>query len=113
MNALPWTADATTMKSGDDRYRTKSRDYDNSNPCSWGAYAAERKELADFFEDEGLGRKIIILSGDVHMLALDDGTNTQYSSRVPPGTKGPIVFQVRCQQHLISPRCSAFLTPRW
>ncbi|KAJ1501991.1 hypothetical protein HMI54_009424 [Coelomomyces lativittatus] len=27
------------------------------------------------------------------MLALDDGTNTQYSSRVPAGTKGPLVYQ--------------------
>lgn len=46
---------------------------------AWGAYATERREIADFIvenEIEGLA----MLSGDAHMLAIDDGSNNTFAS---------------------------------
>jgi phosphodiesterase/alkaline phosphatase D-like protein len=46
---------------------------------TWGGYSSERRELADFIAEHDLDR-IVMLSGDAHMVAIDDGTNTDYSS---------------------------------
>jgi phosphodiesterase/alkaline phosphatase D-like protein len=46
---------------------------------TWGGYSTERNELADFIADNGLER-IVMLSGDAHMVAIDDGTNTDFST---------------------------------
>jgi hypothetical protein len=43
---------------------------------TWGGYATEREELADFITDNGIDN-ILMLSGDAHMLAIDDGTNSE------------------------------------
>jgi alkaline phosphatase D len=45
----------------------------------WGGYATERQELADFIRDNGV-ENLIILAADAHMLALDDGSNSDYAS---------------------------------
>ncbi|MGH8020006.1 MAG: alkaline phosphatase D family protein [Opitutaceae bacterium] len=42
----------------------------------WGAYDTERRELARFFAENEV-RNLIILSGNAHMLAADDGSNTR------------------------------------
>jgi alkaline phosphatase D len=55
----------------------------------WAGYSRERAELATFFADHGIGN-LVILSGDAHMLALDDGSNSQYA---PVAAPGPVVFQ--------------------
>lgn len=47
---------------------------------NWGGYATERRELADFISDNKV-QGLVMLSGDAHMLAIDDGTNSDYSSR--------------------------------
>lgn len=53
---------------------------------NWGAFTTERQELAEFFEANNLTERILLLHGDVHMLAGDDGTNTQYDpASVNPG----------------------------
>ncbi len=44
----------------------------------WESYAAERKEIANFIAENGI-RNLVILCGDAHMLAADDGTNSDYS----------------------------------
>ena len=44
----------------------------------WGGYAKERSELANFIADNGISN-LMMLAGDAHMLAIDDGTNTDYS----------------------------------
>jgi alkaline phosphatase D len=44
----------------------------------WQNYAAERKEIANFIAENGI-RNLVILCGDAHMLAADDGTNGDYS----------------------------------
>lgn len=46
---------------------------------AWGGYATERRELADFIAEHTIGG-LAILSGDAHMLAIDDGANSDYAS---------------------------------
>ncbi len=45
----------------------------------WGGYAAERQHLADHIVDNEIDN-LIMVSGDAHMVAIDDGTNTDFSS---------------------------------
>ena len=46
---------------------------------NWGGYRAEREELANFFKAEGI-RNMFLLSGDAHMLAIDDGSNHDFTT---------------------------------
>ena len=46
----------------------------------WGGYADERAELADFIADNRIAERLVMVAGDAHMLAIDDGTNSDYSS---------------------------------
>ncbi len=46
---------------------------------TWGGYADERAEIADFIADNGIDN-LVMVSGDAHMVAIDDGTNTDYSA---------------------------------
>jgi phosphodiesterase/alkaline phosphatase D-like protein/uncharacterized integral membrane protein len=61
VNPDPWIAGPTV--GGDD----------------WGGYTTERRELADFIAANGI-KGLVMLSGDAHMLAIDDGTNSGYSA---------------------------------
>ncbi len=45
----------------------------------WGGYATERRLLADAIADAGVDN-LVMVSGDAHMLALDDGSGTGFSS---------------------------------
>jgi alkaline phosphatase D len=56
----------------------------------WQGYAAHRTEIADFIKASGLTGKVAILSGDAHMTAIDDGTNSDFAT----GGGAPVrVFQ--------------------
>ena len=46
---------------------------------SWAAYATERREIADFIKANQI-RGLIILHGDMHALAADDGSNTDFAT---------------------------------
>lgn len=61
VNADPWIAQPTP--GGD----------------NWGGYTTERRELADFIADNNI-EGVVTLSGDAHMLGIDDGTNSDYST---------------------------------
>jgi len=61
VNPLPWISEASP--GADD----------------WGGYSTERAELADLIAEHEIGG-LLMLSGDAHMLAIDDGTNSDYSS---------------------------------
>ncbi|HEU0073715.1 MAG TPA: alkaline phosphatase D family protein [Dehalococcoidia bacterium] len=61
VSSVPWIA--AESASGDD----------------WGGYATERREIADFIADQGI-TNLMLLAGDAHMLGIDDGTNSDYSS---------------------------------
>jgi hypothetical protein len=45
---------------------------------SWGGYATERAELSNFIAENDI-RNLVMVSGDAHMVAIDDGTNSDYS----------------------------------
>lgn len=46
---------------------------------TWGGYATERTELANFIRDNRVSN-LVLLSGDMHGLAFDDGTNSDYAT---------------------------------
>jgi hypothetical protein len=62
VNPIPWVQDASPTADG------------------WGAFPTERRLIADTLADAGV-RNLVMVSGDAHMVALDDGTNTDYSTR--------------------------------
>ena len=45
---------------------------------AWDGYASERRELANFIVEHDIDR-LVMVSGDAHMVAIDDGTNTGYA----------------------------------
>ncbi len=51
------------------------------NVDGWGGFPEERRELAEFLESEGLPN-VIMLSGDAHMLAIDDGSHSAYGKQL-------------------------------
>jgi phosphodiesterase/alkaline phosphatase D-like protein len=60
VSTSPWIADPPG--SGDD---------------NWAGYTTERRELANFIQDNHIDG-LFMLSGDVHMVAIDDGRNNTY-----------------------------------
>jgi phosphodiesterase/alkaline phosphatase D-like protein len=46
----------------------------------WGGYAEERADLAEFVAEHDLADQLVMVAGDAHMLAIDDGTNSDYST---------------------------------
>lgn len=65
---------------------------DERTEHGWAPYAAERVEIANRIEELELTRRLIMISGDAHMVAIDDGTNSQYASTAPAGAKGfPVI----------------------
>jgi hypothetical protein len=52
-------------------------DYSCNEDDDWGGYINERKEVSNFINKYDV--PLIIVSGDAHMLAIDSGTNSNYS----------------------------------
>jgi phosphodiesterase/alkaline phosphatase D-like protein len=46
----------------------------------WSGYTTERRRLADAIAEAGLADQLLMIAGDAHMLAIDDGTNTDFST---------------------------------
>jgi alkaline phosphatase D len=63
-----------------------------SGSDNWGSYAREREEIANHIERVGLASRLLMLSGDAHMVALDDGTHSNYATRSPAGSRGFVVM---------------------
>lgn len=55
---------------------------------NWGGFPEERQEIADFIHENGIDQ-LLILSGDAHMLAIDDGSHSSY---IEGDDTGPVVF---------------------
>jgi hypothetical protein len=57
-----------------------------ANPESddWGAYPDERRQLADTIAAAGI-HNLVMVAGDAHMVAIDDGTNTGFGSKPARG----------------------------
>ncbi len=64
VNTLPWIG-----VTGDD---------------GWHGYTNERAELANFIQSNNI-KNLCMISGDAHMLAIDDGTNSYYAGGVGSG----------------------------
>jgi alkaline phosphatase D len=64
-----------------------------NNDDFWGAFAHERREIADFIRDNQI-TGLCLLHGDAHMLAADDGRHSDYSTgggvRFPVMGAGPL-----------------------
>jgi hypothetical protein len=60
VNSVPWIADA------------------DPGADHWGGYAAEREHIAAFIADHDIDG-VVMLAGDAHMLAIDDGTNSNFA----------------------------------
>lgn len=52
----------------------------------WGAFSTERAELANYIRDNAIPQ-VLLLGGDAHFVAFDDGTHTDYAT----GGGAPIV----------------------
>ena len=63
-----------------------------SGPDNWGAYTLEREEIANHIGSLGLTRRLVMLSGDAHMLAIDDGTHSNYATGPGRGNRGFVVM---------------------
>lgn len=46
---------------------------------AWDGFDDERRGLADFVADNGIDR-LVMVTGDAHMVAIDDGTNSGYAA---------------------------------
>lgn len=58
-------------------------DLPEANPDTWAGFMAERQELSDFIVANNI-KGLYMLSGDVHMLAIDDGSNNNYATNGGP-----------------------------
>ena len=60
-----------------------------SSDDHWGGFSVERRELAQYIDSLGVADQLVVLSGDAHMVALDDGTHNHYGK--PDGGGFPVV----------------------
>ena len=74
VNTVPWIA---SPGSGSDH---------------WGSYAREREEIANHIDALGLTRRLLMLSGDAHMVAIDDGSHSNYATGSGRGQRGFVVM---------------------
>jgi phosphodiesterase/alkaline phosphatase D-like protein len=58
---------------------------------TWAGYAAEREEIATHIDRLGLTGRLVMLSGDAHMVAIDDGRHSNYAAGRKPGEPGFVV----------------------
>jgi phosphodiesterase/alkaline phosphatase D-like protein len=68
VNTVPWITKEGGCGGG---ARTKE---------GWAPYDEERRRIAEAIDAAGLTRRLVMLSGDAHMAALDDGTHSAYGS---------------------------------
>ena len=68
VNSLPW------ITKGDER-----------NTDGWAPYAFERERIANHLAKLQLTERVLMLSGDAHMTAIDDGTSSMYATSDKPG----------------------------
>lgn len=54
--------------------------YTGTGNDNWGGYASTRTEIANFLKENEI-ENMFIISGDAHMLAVDNGSNGDYSSQ--------------------------------
>jgi alkaline phosphatase D len=73
VSSVPWIGDASDAE---DR---------------WSGFTEERRELATFIDSIGVADQLVVLSGDAHMVALDDGSNNHFGVRGETSGGFPVV----------------------
>lgn len=63
---------------------------------SWGSYAYERETISRFLDDAGIDN-VVMLAGDAHMLAADDGSHSNYAE--PEQLGFPVLQAAPIDQH--------------
>jgi len=58
---------------------TREERPDRVSEHGWGPYRDERREIANAIARLGLDKRLVMLGGDAHMVAIDDGTNSNYA----------------------------------
>jgi phosphodiesterase/alkaline phosphatase D-like protein len=66
----------------------------------WAEFAQDRQAVANAIEANGCTDKLVLVAGDAHMLAFDDGANSNYASTGSSNSKGfPVVCPPRRMMH--------------
>lgn len=56
----------------------------------WGAYTYERQEFSRWLVKQGLHKRVLMIEGDGHFMAMDDGRNNYAESRIPVINASPL-----------------------
>jgi len=72
-----------------------SGEVDTEDCCKWWSYPDERREVADMIKNNGVDN-LVAVSGDAHMIAYDDGSNTDFASN--GGAGFPVLHSAPLQQ---------------
>lgn len=64
----------------------------NGGSDDWGAYALEREDIANHIDRLGLTHRLVMLSGDAHMVAIDDGSHSNYATGAGRDQPGFVVM---------------------
>lgn len=71
-NVVVWVSSYPYINApGGPNYKCSERD-------NWGGFPEERADVADFIKNNDI--QVLVLSGDAHMVAIDDGTNSDYAT---------------------------------
>jgi hypothetical protein len=65
---------------------------------NWGGFAADRTEISDFFKNNAI-KDLFIMSGDAHMLAMDNGNNHDFSTGGNNPNKYPVFAAAALNQN--------------
>ena len=57
---------------------------------NWGGFALEREEIANYLRDNNI-KNMMIMCGDAHMIAIDDGSSNSFTTVTPNPNQYPIV----------------------
>jgi len=72
------TPDLSWFNCDDENTIFTEEGYECDDHDNWGWYPEERENIANFIKENDIA--ICIVSGDAHMSAIDDGTNSDYAS---------------------------------
>jgi len=86
---------------------------DESTKEGWAPFERERRRIADTIVRLGLVERLVMLSGDAHMLALDDGTHSQYSTLPGAPARGFVVAHAAPMDRRPTRKGGPTRTPRW
>ena len=99
-NAVVWhssfpylsSPDLSTFNCDDDNIIKTEKGFECDDHDNWGWYKEERQEIANFIKKNKV--PVCIVSGDAHMAAIDDGTNSDYATNggapIPIFHAGPL-----------------------